>query len=127
MKSEIKIIYSKTDGCCHLCGKKHRLNGYAVTWQREHHIPRARGGSDQVRNLYVACVKCNQIKGTAPSKVVRGWMGLDRIPLSRQAKIRIKEKQELNNSLIFIIIFFFLMLLGMNQQNTEGQNVQKPT
>lgn len=127
MQSEIRLIYSKTDGCCHLCGKKHRLSDYAITWQREHHIPRANGGSDQVRNLYVACVKCNQIKGTLPSKVVRKWMGLNRIPLSRQTKLRIKEEQESNNTIVFFLILFFLMLLGMSQQKTQEQEVKKLT
>lgn len=127
MQSEIRLIYSKTDGCCHLCGKKHRLSDYAATWQREHHVPRANGGSDHVRNLYVACVKCNQIKGTLPSKVVRRWMGLNRIPLSRQTKLRIKEEQESNNTLIFLLLLFFVMLLGMFQQNAQEQELKKLT
>jgi 5-methylcytosine-specific restriction endonuclease McrA len=127
MQSEIRHIYSKTDGCCHLCGKKHRLSDYAITWHREHHVPRAHGGSDHVKNLYVACVKCNLIKGILPSKVVRKWMGLNQVPLSRKTKIRIKEEQESNNTLILLLFLFFIMLLGMYQQNAQEQELKKLT
>jgi 5-methylcytosine-specific restriction endonuclease McrA len=127
MNSDLKTIYSKTDGCCHLCGKRHRLSDYALTWHREHHVPRAYGGSDHVKNLYVACIKCNLIKGTLPSKVVRRWMGLNRIPLSRQTKLRIREEQESNNTLIFLLILFFLILFGMSQQNIQEQELKKLT
>lgn len=125
--SEIKLIYSKTDGCCHLCGKKHRLSDYAITWQREHHIPRANGGSDNIRNLFVACIKCNLIKGTLPSKVVRRWMGLNQVPLSRKAKLRIRQEQESNNTGIFLSILFLLMLFGMYQQKLQEQQQDKLT
>ncbi|MBL7847295.1 MAG: HNH endonuclease [Cyclobacteriaceae bacterium] len=125
--SEIKLIYSKTDGCCHLCGKKHRLSDYAITWQREHHIPRANGGGDHVRNLFVACIKCNLIKGTLPSKVVRKWMGLNQVPLSRKAKLRIRQEQESNNTGIFLLILFLLMLFGMYQQKLQEQQQNKLT
>lgn len=125
--SEIKLIYSKTDGCCHLCGKKHRLSDYAITWQREHHIPKANGGSDNVRNLFVACIKCNLIKGVLPSKVVRKWMGLNQVPLSRKAKLRIRQEQESNNTGIFLLILFLLMLFGMYQQNLQEQQQNKLT
>lgn len=37
-----------------------------VPLQVEHVVPRARGGSDRVSNLCVACAKCNQDKGSRP-------------------------------------------------------------
>ena len=43
---------------CAYCGKKD------IPLQIEHIIPRARGGSDRVSNLTLACEKCNQKKGT---------------------------------------------------------------
>lgn len=43
---------------CAYCGKKD------IPLQVEHIIPRARGGSDRVSNLTLACQKCNQKKGT---------------------------------------------------------------
>lgn len=125
MNFEIKSIYSKTDGCCHLCGKKHRLSDYAITWQREHHIPKAKGGSDNLGNLFVACVGCNQLKGTLSSKTVRRWMGLSRIPLSRSAKIKIREEESTNSWLLFFaLIAFFLVLIGISQQNVEQQQIK---
>ena len=94
MKDELKRIYAKTDGCCHLCGKKHRLMDYALTWQREHHLPRAKGGSDHVSNLFVACVECNLLKGTMSSTKMRRRLGLNRVPLSREAKLKVKEEEK---------------------------------
>lgn len=43
---------------CAYCG------GTGVPLQVEHLTPKARGGSDQVRNLTLACAPCNQRKGT---------------------------------------------------------------
>jgi 5-methylcytosine-specific restriction endonuclease McrA len=128
MQPEIRLIYSKTDGCCHLCGKKHKLSDYATTWQREHHIPKALGGSDEISNLYVACVECNQLKGTRTSKTVRKWMGLDRIPLSRNAKKKIKEEREQTNLLLLLlgILFFAVALMEMYNHNLKAQHNNNP-
>ncbi len=43
---------------CAYCGKEN------VPLEVEHIIPRARGGSDRISNLAIACTKCNQKKGT---------------------------------------------------------------
>ena len=45
---------------CAYCGAEN------VPLQVEHIIPRARGGSDRVSNLTLACEKCNQAKGARP-------------------------------------------------------------
>ena len=45
---------------CAYCGKKN------VPLQVEHIVPKARGGSDRVSNLTLACECCNQKKGSKP-------------------------------------------------------------
>lgn len=51
-------LLEKWGRTCAYCGKKD------VPLQIEHLIPRARGGSDRVSNLALACEPCNQAKGT---------------------------------------------------------------
>ena len=45
---------------CVYCGKS------GVPLNIEHIVPKARGGSDRVSNLAIACVDCNQKKGSKP-------------------------------------------------------------
>ena len=47
---------------CAYCGKEN------IPLQIEHIIPRAKGGSDRVSNLCLACEKCNTAKGTKDIK-----------------------------------------------------------
>ena len=55
-------------GCLPYLNKWHRRCAYcgaeATSLQVEHIVPRARGGSDRVANLALACEPCNQQKGT---------------------------------------------------------------
>ncbi|HEU5230174.1 MAG TPA: HNH endonuclease, partial [Ktedonobacteraceae bacterium] len=48
----------KWDRTCAYCGKKD------VPFQVEHIHPRARGGTNRISNLTLACEQCNQAKGT---------------------------------------------------------------
>ena len=52
-----EYLLEKFDRKCAYC------NAENVPLQVEHIIPKARGGSDRVSNLTIACVKCNQRKG----------------------------------------------------------------
>jgi 5-methylcytosine-specific restriction endonuclease McrA len=57
--SELReYLLLKWSHACAYCGKKN------VPLQLEHIVPRAKGGSDRVSNLCLACEKCNQKKGT---------------------------------------------------------------
>ena len=51
-------LLEKWHRCCVYCGVKD------VPLQVEHIVPRARGGTDRVSNLTLACAPCNQRKGT---------------------------------------------------------------
>ncbi|MCP4107173.1 MAG: HNH endonuclease [Desulfobacteraceae bacterium] len=48
---------------CAYCGKSD------IPLETEHIVPKSRGGSDRVSNLTLACVKCNQKKGSRPAEV----------------------------------------------------------
>lgn len=53
-----KQIYSKTKGHCYLCGDFVDFD----TFEIEHRIPRSKGGTNDLKNLYCACHICNLIK-----------------------------------------------------------------
>ena len=51
-------IYKKTNGVCYLCDKFVPLGSFTI----DHKIPKAKGGTDEIENLFPAHHKCNQIK-----------------------------------------------------------------
>jgi 5-methylcytosine-specific restriction endonuclease McrA len=53
-----EYLLEKWHRTCAYCGAQH------VPLEEEHIIPKRRGGSDRVSNLTLACVPCNQKKGT---------------------------------------------------------------
>jgi 5-methylcytosine-specific restriction endonuclease McrA len=53
-----EYLLEKWGRTCAYCGKEN------VPLQIEHIVPRAKGGSDRIRNLTLACEKCNTAKGT---------------------------------------------------------------
>lgn len=60
----INSIYDKTGGYCYYCGKKlsfvnYGKNGNHGSWHIDHSKPKSKGGSDYLRNLVPACIKCN--------------------------------------------------------------------
>lgn len=66
---ELKDIYDRTSGYCHLCHRKMSLSNYGRpgargAWEIEHSRPRVKGGTDHGNNLYGAHIKCNRAKGT---------------------------------------------------------------
>ncbi len=65
---ELLNIFNKTEGYCKRCGKKLVFDNYGLidergAWEVDHHYPKSRGGSDDFRNLYPACIPCNRSKG----------------------------------------------------------------
>lgn len=106
---KLNIIYDKTDGYCHICHKKlsfsnYGSNGSKGSWHVEHSIPRAKGGTDHLNNLYPACIKCNMEKGTAHTKTARGWNGNTRAPYSASKKKTIKSNNTAGGAVIGGII-----------------------
>ena len=72
--SEVRSIWERSKGCCHICGKKWKLNERGINgWHVDHRIPNSHGGADteDFRNLKVACAPCNLRKGDGhPERLV---------------------------------------------------------
>jgi len=88
-------VYKRTSGYCHLCHAKLSLKNYGQrgqkgAWQVEHSVPRSKGGSDHLNNLFAACVSCNGDKSNKTTRTARGWNGKTRAPLSPQKRKQAK-------------------------------------
>jgi 5-methylcytosine-specific restriction endonuclease McrA len=88
-------IFRKTAGRCHICTKSlcfnnHGRAGLRGAWHVEHSIPRARGGTEHLNNLFAACIGCNLEKSDYSTRTARRWNGRTKAPLSKekQAKAR---------------------------------------
>lgn len=114
----LNAIYDKTDGCCHLCHRKLSFTNYGKrnrkgAWHVEHSIPRAKGGTNHLNNLFLACISCNCGKGTTHTRTVRRRNGVSRAPYSRAKKQSIKEANALLGMIGGGIIGRNLGLVGM--------------
>jgi len=101
----LKIIFSRTDGCCHICGKKLCFSNYGKLegrgkWEIEHSIPKSNRGSDHLNNLYAACITCNRSKGNKSTRIARASKGRTRAPYSTKKKEQIKNDNAISGGLI---------------------------
>src|SRR5689334_15780235 len=86
-KQTVSSIYRRTCGYCHLCHAKLSLKNYGQpgkrgAWQVEHSVPRSKGGTDHLNNLFAACIGCNLDKSNRTTRTARGWNGKLRAPLN---------------------------------------------
>jgi len=93
-------VFDKTNGQCHLCGRRLVLANYGAVgrrgaWERDHSRARAAGGTDTLRNLFAACVGCNRSKQVRSSRSVRRCNGLPRVPLSSVKRAQLREGDSL--------------------------------
>lgn len=105
-------IYDRTDGYCHLCCRKLSFHNYSYygargAWEVEHSIPRSRGGTNNLNNLYAACIPCNREKSARTSRVVRSWNGRARAPLSRTRKVQVRDSNTTKGAAIGAFIGSF--------------------
>ena len=96
-KQQLRKIYDRTDGYCHICRKKlsfknYGKNGLKGAWHKDHSVPRSKGGADHMNNYFAACIKCNIEKGTISSRTMRNAYGNTRAPLSKEKKKEIREQ-----------------------------------
>ncbi len=101
-ESELRKVYDRTSGYCHICHKKVAFTNYGVAgarsaWEVEHSNPQAEGGTDRLNNLYPACIACNRSKGTQDTRTVRARNGKTRAPLSRKDR----EKAKTINAILY--------------------------
>ncbi len=93
----LSAIYDRTNGYCHLCGKKLAFTNYGQrgargAWNVEHSIAVAMGGTDHLNNLYAACITCNAEKGLLSTRTARAGNGMTRAPRSVAAQERARSK-----------------------------------
>jgi len=102
---ELNWIYDRTDGDCHLCGKKLSFINYARfgfrgAWEVEHSIPRSMGGTDHLNNLFAACITCNRSKRACSTRVCRSQYGRRRAPYRKETKQQIIRDNTITGSVI---------------------------
>lgn len=83
--------FGRTDGCCHICGKKLAFKNYGVfgargCWEMEHSNARANGGGEHGNNRYPACISCNREKRDGSTRAARAKHGRTAAPLSAAKK-----------------------------------------
>lgn len=97
---DLDAIYDRTSGKCHLCHKKLARVNYADfgargAWEVEHSVPKARGGTDHLNNLFPACIPCNRSKSARSTRSSRAANGRSRAPLNRRARSAAKAENAL--------------------------------
>ena len=100
-----KAIFYKTLGFCHLCHSKLSFNSYGIhrekgAWHVEHSIPKARGGTEHLNNLYPSCIDCNLQKGVQRTSTVRYSNGVSRAPYSKKKIRQIKNERQTSGGVI---------------------------
>jgi hypothetical protein len=94
-KQILTRIYRRTSGYCHLCHSKLSLKNYGRpgergAWHVEHSVPRSKGGTDHLNNLFPACVTCNSEKSNRTTRTARGWNGKQCAPLNQEKRKQAK-------------------------------------
>ncbi len=59
-QEERMAIYRKTKGRCYICGEFVDFDSFEI----EHRIPLAKGGTNDFENTFCSCHTCNQMKGS---------------------------------------------------------------
>lgn len=75
---------------CYYCGKKN------VPLEKEHILPKAKGGTDRASNLTIACKPCNIDKGNRHPDEITGQLGKRVQSAIRAAKKPLKDAQAVN-------------------------------
>lgn len=106
---ELRSIYDRTSGYCHICHKKlayknHGLFKGRAAWEVDHSHPRASGGTDRLNNLYPSCMTCNRSKGATPTRTARARAGTRRAPMSRVRRRSAKVEAEVATSTLGAVV-----------------------
>lgn len=99
-----KEIFKKTNGRCHLCGRRIALKNYGDqdargAWEVDHSVPRAEGGTGRLNNLLPAHISCNRSKQDRSSPSARRENGRTRAPMSAKAELRTRLKRAAGGAL----------------------------
>src|SRR5712692_4349369 len=85
-------LLAKWARTCAYCGKQN------IPLQIEHIIPRAKGGTDRVSNLTLACEQCNRAKGTQEIAVFLKKQPAVLKRILAQAKAPLKDAAAVNST-----------------------------
>ena len=100
----LEQIFDKTDGHCHLCHGKISFTQYgknsSSSWEVEHSVPKSKGGTDNLKNLFPAHITCNRSKKDKSTRAERLKHGQTRAPYSRDIKTKIKNDNTAAGALI---------------------------
>jgi 5-methylcytosine-specific restriction endonuclease McrA len=104
-RQELREIYDRTSGYCHLCGQKVYFTNYAKpgsrgAWEVEHSHARAHGGTERINNKYPAHIDCNRDKGIVTTRAARARHGRTKAPLSRERRAAAKRESAVAGGLI---------------------------
>ena len=72
----LAYIFNKSAGRCRYCTKQLSWSNYGKlfgrgAWEVDHSVPRSRGGTDYLRNLFAACIECNRNKSARTGQTFR--------------------------------------------------------
>lgn len=89
----IELVFEKSDGKCHYCGKQLSWANYGRRdarggWEIDHLKPRSWGGTDHLNNLVAACWTCNLDKSDSSSQTFKHYAE----PLKQERKSKKVEK-----------------------------------
>ena len=89
---QLERIFEKTNGRCHICRSQLNFDNYGKAgnsnaWEVEHSVPRAKGGTNHLNNLFASCVTCNRSKGSSTTRSARAKSGYKSAPLPKSKKI----------------------------------------
>jgi 5-methylcytosine-specific restriction endonuclease McrA len=115
---QLRWVFDRTSGKCHICHRLLRFESYGKintegAWEIDHSVPRAKGGSDHLNNLFAACISCNRSKQQLSSRAARRRAGKKRSPLNReQRKKAVAENVVLGGTIGSIVLP--ALLQGLN-------------
>jgi hypothetical protein len=98
---DLDWIFRRSSGKCHLCHEllarcNYAREGERGAWEVEHSVPRSKGGTDRLSNLFPAHIECNRQKSNMTTRTVRRWNGKTRAPMSPEKR----EKAVAENSFL---------------------------
>jgi len=116
-KEQLKSIFDRTSGYCHICRKQLAFTNYGKkgnrgAWEVEHSKPKAKGGTNHLNNLYAACIPCNRDKGVVTTRTARTHHGTSSAPLSREKRENAKTINAAKGAAIGGFVGSFLGPLG---------------
>ncbi|GEM_PF-1020309 len=95
-KRQLRAIWEKTGGHCHFCGDPvdFRRRGYRRertdgSWEIDHIVQKAKGGSVKIENCLPACTRCNRLRWHRRGAALRQLLELGMI--SRREVNRMSE------------------------------------